>query len=68
VVVAAAIEWYNGNLYIADTYHFAVRVVTPDGIINTVAGNGTASMDGPPRASTWANRAPSRLVPTAPCS
>jgi len=30
----------KGNLYIADSYNFLVRIVTPDGIINTFAGNG----------------------------
>ncbi len=31
-----------GNLYIADTYNFRVRKISPDGIIVTVAGNGAA--------------------------
>jgi sugar lactone lactonase YvrE len=31
-----------GNLYIADTQNSRIRRVTPDGIIRTVAGNGTA--------------------------
>jgi sugar lactone lactonase YvrE len=30
-----------GNVYIADSENFRVRKVTPDGIITTVAGNGT---------------------------
>ncbi len=30
----------NGTLYIADTENFRVRVVSPTGIINTLAGNG----------------------------
>jgi sugar lactone lactonase YvrE len=29
-----------GNLFIADTYNYRVRMVTPDGIITTIAGNG----------------------------
>ncbi len=33
----------NGNLFIADLYNNRVRKVSPDGIITTVAGNGTAS-------------------------
>ena len=30
-----------GNVYIADTGNFRIRKVSPDGIITTVAGNGT---------------------------
>jgi len=30
----------DGNVYIADTDNLRIRKVTPDGIINTVAGNG----------------------------
>jgi len=29
-----------GNFFIADTQNFRVRKVTPDGTINTIAGNG----------------------------
>jgi sugar lactone lactonase YvrE len=32
-----------GNMFIADTENFRVRKVTPDGIITTVAGNGTGA-------------------------
>jgi uncharacterized protein (TIGR03437 family) len=35
-----------GNLYIADTTNCRIRVVTPDGIIHTVAGNGTPGYGG----------------------
>ena len=35
-----------GNLYIADTVDSRIRVVTPDGIINTVAGTGTPGSAG----------------------
>lgn len=31
----------EGNLFIADTYHRLVRLVTPDGIVRTVAGSAT---------------------------
>jgi uncharacterized protein (TIGR03437 family) len=38
----------HGNVYISDTENERIRVVTPNGIINTVAGTGTAGFkDGP---------------------
>jgi trimeric autotransporter adhesin len=42
-----------GNLLIADTYANRVRKVSPDGIITTIAGNGTAGFagDGGPATS-----------------
>ena len=30
----------SGNLYIADTNNSRIRIITPDGTINTIAGNG----------------------------
>ncbi|MFD7668401.1 NHL repeat-containing protein [Streptomyces sp. NPDC059788] len=44
----------DGNLYIADRYNHRVRKVTPNGIITTVAGNGTAGYvsDGGPAIGT----------------
>jgi DNA-binding beta-propeller fold protein YncE len=36
----------NGNVYIADRSNYRIRLVGPDGIINTVAGNGTAGFRG----------------------
>jgi sugar lactone lactonase YvrE len=42
-----------GNLYIADTYNYRIRKVTPGGVIATLAGNGTYgySGDGGPATS-----------------
>lgn len=36
----------GGNLYIADTGHNRIRKVTPDGMIVTIAGNGTCCYSG----------------------
>lgn len=47
-----------GNLYIADTYNCVVRKVNPQGIITTIAGNGSVgySGDGGPATSAQLNR------------
>lgn len=47
-----------GNVYIADTLDHAVRMVTPDGVINTLAGTGTPgySGDGGPANRARLNR------------
>ncbi len=37
---------FNGNLYISDTGNNCIRMVSPDGHINTIAGNGTANFGG----------------------
>ena len=42
----------NGNLYIADSGHDEVRVVTSGGIINVFAGNGTWGLSGDGGPST----------------
>ncbi len=44
----------NGNLYIADSGNFVVRRISPDGTINTVAGNGTFGFSGDNGAATAA--------------
>ena len=36
----------SGNVYIADTFNLRVRRVTPDGIINTIAGTGSFGFAG----------------------
>jgi sugar lactone lactonase YvrE len=41
--VAAAAD---GSLYVADTGNNRVRRITPDGIVRTIAGNGTRGMSG----------------------
>lgn len=61
---AASVQWPtgldvddDGNLYIADTFNHAIRKVTTDGTITTLAGNGTAGFsgdDGPATAATFA--------------
>jgi len=35
-----------GNLYIADAGNYCIRKVTPDGIVTTVAGNGSGGFSG----------------------
>lgn len=37
----------TGNVYIADRYNYRIRRVTPQGIIDTVAGNGTYNPQNP---------------------
>jgi sugar lactone lactonase YvrE len=35
-----------GNLYIADTFNHAIRIVSPAGVINTIAGTGASGFSG----------------------
>jgi sugar lactone lactonase YvrE len=37
---------HDGSVYIADTYNYRIRRVDPDGIITTMAGNGTPGFGG----------------------
>lgn len=37
---------FAGNLYVVDTANERIRKVTPEGVISTVAGNGTAGFSG----------------------
>jgi trimeric autotransporter adhesin len=36
----------SGNLYLADVYNYRIRKITTEGIISTVAGNGTSGYSG----------------------
>jgi sugar lactone lactonase YvrE len=51
-----------GNLFIADQVDNRVRKVTPDGIISTVAGNGTYSFSGDGGQATSAQCSPSSMA------
>lgn len=48
----------TGNVYIADRDNYAVRRVSPDGTINTAAGNGTPGFSGDNAAATSAQLQP----------
>lgn len=41
----------SGNIYVADELNHSIRKITPGGVINTVAGNGTAGAENGPVAS-----------------
>ena len=45
----------SGNLFIADTYNHRIRRVNTNGIITTVAGNGTVAYSGDGGAATNAS-------------
>jgi sugar lactone lactonase YvrE len=45
----------SGNVYVADEKNREVRKITPDGVVKTVAGSGTGSMNGPGNAASFAS-------------
>ncbi len=47
-----------GNLYIADKYNYRVRKVSAQGIVSTIAGNGTYNLFDPPGTNGPAIQAP----------
>ncbi|HEV3200414.1 MAG TPA: hypothetical protein VGZ73_21060 [Bryobacteraceae bacterium] len=51
-----------GNIYIADSANNRIRIVTPDGIINTFAGTGATSLGGGPGQYNDGNPATSGLL------
>jgi uncharacterized protein (TIGR03437 family) len=44
----------SGNIYIVDSYNFRIRMVTPNGTISTIAGNGSVGAGGDGGAATGA--------------
>jgi uncharacterized protein (TIGR03437 family) len=57
----------KGNLYILDRYNSRIRKVTSDGIITTVAGNGTFGLSGDGGPATMAQiRSPFAIAVDAP--
>lgn len=45
----------RGNMYILDAFNYRIRRVGPDGIINTIAGNGTRGFSGDGGPATLAS-------------
>jgi RHS repeat-associated protein len=56
----------DNSLYIADSYDNRIREVTPDGIINTIAGNGTGSYGGDGGPATAASLSEPGAVAVGP--
>jgi uncharacterized protein (TIGR03437 family) len=48
----------SGNIYISDTGNHRIRQITPDGVIHTIAGDGTPAWggDGDAALSAWLNQ------------
>ena len=56
----------SGNIYVADHINSRIRLITPSGVIRTVAGNGTAGFGGDGGNATDAQlNFPSLVVPDA---
>ncbi len=53
----------DGSIYVADTSNFRIRKITPDGVVHTIAGNGTSAWkgDGGPAAAAQL-LSPSRIA------
>lgn len=45
----------DGSIYVADTFNHRIRRIAPDGIITTVAGDGTTAYDGDNQPATQAS-------------
>lgn len=43
----------SGNLFVADTYNYAIREITPDGTVSTYAGGTRGSTNGPGASASF---------------